>query len=186
MAWIRARTTIGITRPACLRHDARQRGARARNHRQHTKRRSMGMKRITGTALLAGTLTLGGCQSPPNVNVERRWADTMQRLGMFAFYPMYASIWVGPTRQRQRMRRCCRLPPSCPARRLPAAARSNDSSWQAGTAFRPMGGTPFLPGSPASLPWCRVSKRMARSRIPRFSPYRAALSPRLARSLTSR
>lgn len=39
---------------------------------------------LTAPALLAGALALGGCQSPPKIDVEVQWADAMGRLNMFA------------------------------------------------------------------------------------------------------
>jgi hypothetical protein len=46
---------------------------------------------VVYTALLA----VAGCQSPPEMDVERQWADTMRRLNMFGFYPMTEDVQVG-------------------------------------------------------------------------------------------
>ncbi|TPG52294.1 hypothetical protein EAH89_18830 [Roseomonas nepalensis] len=38
---------------------------------------------------------VAGCSSPPEIDVEHQWADTMRRLNMFAFYPMSEDVSVG-------------------------------------------------------------------------------------------
>lgn len=55
----------------------------------------MSMNRAMGTTLLAGALALGGCQSPPRIDVEEQWADTMSRLSLFGFYPQSEDVQVG-------------------------------------------------------------------------------------------
>jgi hypothetical protein len=55
----------------------------------------MVMNRTLGATLLAGALTLGGCQSPPRIDIEEQWADTMGRLSMFGFYPQSEDVQVG-------------------------------------------------------------------------------------------
>ncbi len=53
------------------------------------------MKRISRGMLLAGALALSACQSPPRIDVEEQWADTMSRLNMFGFYPQSEDVQVG-------------------------------------------------------------------------------------------
>lgn len=50
---------------------------------------------IVGTALICAGALLSSCQSPPEIDVERQWADTMRRLNMFGFYPMTEDVQVG-------------------------------------------------------------------------------------------
>jgi hypothetical protein len=53
----------------------------------------------SGAALLAAVLALGGCQSPPRIDVEQQWADTMSNLNMFGFFPQTVrcpSRWTSP------------------------------------------------------------------------------------------
>lgn len=45
--------------------------------------------------LLAVGLAMAGCASPPELDVERQWGDSMRRLAMFGFYPMSEDVQVG-------------------------------------------------------------------------------------------
>jgi len=49
----------------------------------------------SGAALMAAVLALGRCQSPPRVDVEQQWADTMSNLNMFGFFPQTEDVQVG-------------------------------------------------------------------------------------------
>ena len=55
-----------------------------------------GFTRFPAAFLAAlGLLFLAACQSPPEIDIERQWADTMRRLNMFGFYPMTEDVQIG-------------------------------------------------------------------------------------------
>jgi hypothetical protein len=46
-------------------------------------------------AAMAALLSVAACQSPPELDVERQWADSTRRLNFFGFYPMTEDVRVG-------------------------------------------------------------------------------------------
>lgn len=52
-------------------------------------------KLLLASAAMVSLLAVPGCQSPPEMNVERQWADTMRRLNMFGFYPPTEDVRLG-------------------------------------------------------------------------------------------
>lgn len=52
-------------------------------------------KLLLASAALISLLAVPGCQTPPEMNVEHQWADTMRRLNMFGFYPPTEDVRLG-------------------------------------------------------------------------------------------
>lgn len=71
----------------------------ARGHRANgrsSQRPAPARSTVSSTAAaLVALLSLAGCQSPPELDVERQWADSTRRLNFFGFYPMTEDVRVG-------------------------------------------------------------------------------------------
>jgi hypothetical protein len=52
-------------------------------------------KFLAGIVMMLAGVGTSSCQSPPEMDVERQWADTMRRLNMFGFYPPTEDVQVG-------------------------------------------------------------------------------------------
>jgi hypothetical protein len=52
----------------------------------------MTLRHVLSLVLVLGS---AACRSPPDMDLEEQWGDTMRRLAMFGFHPMSENVQIG-------------------------------------------------------------------------------------------